>query len=137
MPTIDEFPTLGERSSTPQNVQYQRGAWSNDPLRGIHSSSEFPALTGAASNVSNTNIGQTRGIWREQQAASISSTTQNTIPKKVPQPVKPVTNGVASMTMKEDFPALKRAHNTTIPAPVSTFSAWSTAKKSAKSASGK
>ncbi len=142
VPAIDEFPTLNERPSTPQNLSQQRGAWSSDSLRGIHSSNDFPALTGAASTVSNTNTSHPRGIWREQQqqqqaTASASSTTQNTIPKKAPQSVKPVTNGTASMNMKEDFPALKGATHTKIPAPVSMFSAWSTAKKSAKNANGK
>jgi hypothetical protein len=51
--------------------------------------------------------------------------------------VKPVTNGINSMNIKEDFPALKGASNSKIPAPLSMFSAWSTAKKSAKNASGK
>ncbi len=105
-------------------------------MRGINSSDDFPALTGATNNVSNTNIGQPRGIWREQQqqqTASSSSTTQNTTPKKAAQVV---TNGIASMNIKEDFPALKGASNTKIPAPVSMFSAWSTAKKSAKNANG-
>ncbi len=142
VPSINEFPTLNERSSTPQNFPQQRGAWSNDAIRGIHSSDDFPALSGAANNVSNTNVGQPRGIWREQQqqqqpTASSSSTTQNTTSKKASQSVKPVTNGINSMNIKEDFPALKGASNTKIPAPLSMFSAWSTAKKSAKSASGK
>jgi len=127
VPSIDEFPTLGERSSTPQNVSQQRGAWSNDPVRGIHSSSEFPALAGAANNVSNTNVSQPRGIWREQQQVpSSSSTTQNTSSNKAFQPV---INGVSSMNTKEDFPALRGANNAKIPAPVSMFSTWSTAKK--------
>jgi hypothetical protein len=105
---------------------------------GIHSAADFPALVSAASNTSNTNVGQPRGIWREQQqqqtAAVASSTTQNTTSKKTSQPV---TNGIASATMKEDFPALKGASHTKIPPPVSMFSAWSTAKKSAKNASGR
>jgi len=137
VPSIDEFPTLNERSSTPQNVPQQRGAWSSDSLRGIHSSDDFPALTSAANNASNTNTSHPRGIWREQQqqlTASSSSTAQNITSKKASQPV---TNGIASMNIKEDFPALKGASNTKIPAPVSMFSAWSTAKKSAKNASGK
>ena len=41
------------------------------------------------------------------------------------------------MNMNEDFPALKGASNGKIPAPVSMFSAWSTAKKSSKNANGK
>jgi hypothetical protein len=137
MPSIDEFPTLGERPSTPQNLS-QRGAWSNDPIRGIHSSADFPALANVASNASNTNASQPRGIWRDQQpTASSTITTQNTTAKKVAQPVKAVTNGIGSMNMKEDFPALKGAINAKIPAPVSMFSNWSTAKKSAKQSSGK
>ncbi len=106
---------------------------------GIHSAADFPALVSAASTTSNTNVGQPRGIWREQQqqqqtAAVASSTTQNTTSKKTSQPV---TNGIASATMKEDFPALKGASHTKIPPPVSMFSAWSTAKKSAKNANGR
>ena len=132
VPTIDEFPTLGERSSTPQNQQ--RGAWSTDPIRGIHSSADFPALATAA----NTNTTQPRGIWREQQQqqGTSSSTAPNTTSKKVSQPVKPVTNGATSMNIREDFPALRGANNAKIPAHVSMFSAWSTAKKSSKNANG-
>ena len=111
----------------------QRGAWSNDP-RGLHSSSDFPALTGAASNTANTNTGQPKGIWREQQAGATAPASPNTAPKKSSQTAKSGTNGTASMDIKEDFPALKGATNAKIPA--SMFSAWSTAKKTAKTASG-
>jgi hypothetical protein len=142
VPTIDEFPTLGERPSTPQQQNQQRGAWVNDTSRGIHSTTDFPALAGAANNVSNTNVSQARGIWREQQqqqqiVSSSSSTTQNATPKKASQPVKPVVNGVASMNIREDFPALRGASSAKIPAPVSMFSTWSTAKKSSKNVNGK
>ncbi len=132
VPSIDEFPILTERSSTPQNVT-QRGAWSND-VRGIHSSDDFPALTSAANNVSNTNVGQPKGIWREQQQAVAAAS--NATSKKTPQTVKSATNEIASMTVNEDFPALKAAGNAKIPPPVSMFSAWSTAKKTAKNANG-
>jgi len=135
VPSIDEFPTLTERPSTPQNVT-QRGAWSND-VRGIHSSDDFPALTSAASNVSNTNVGQPKGIWREQQqAGAAASNTHSTTSKKTPQTVKSAANEIASMTVNENFPALKAAGNAKIPPPVSMFSAWSTAKKTAKNANG-
>jgi hypothetical protein len=136
VPSINEFPTLGDRPSTPQNQQ--RGAWSNDPIRGIHSSDEFPALASAANNVSNA--GQPRGIWREQQQQQVissSSTTQNTTSKKASQPAKPVVNGATSVNTNEDFPALRGATHGKIPAPVSMFSTWSTAKKSSKNANGK
>ncbi|CAF0740473.1 unnamed protein product [Rotaria sordida] len=134
VPSIDEFPTLGERSSTPQNVSQQRGAWLSDSFRRINSSGDFPALASAASNTSNTNISQPHGIWREQQQQQIlssSSTNLSVTSKKTPQPL---TNGTSSINLKEDFPALKGARNAKIPAPVSMFSAWSTAKKSAKNA---
>ncbi|CAF2332409.1 unnamed protein product [Rotaria sp. Silwood2] len=139
VPSIDEFPTLGERSSTPQNVSQQRGAWLGDSFRRIDSSENFPALASSASNVSNTNVSQRQGIWREQQQqqqtiSSSSSTNLNVTSKKAPQPVKPLANGTLSVNLKEDFPALKGASNARIPAPVSMFSAWSTAKKSAKNA---
>ncbi|CAF0775306.1 unnamed protein product [Rotaria sp. Silwood1] len=135
VPSIDEFPTLGERSSTPQNVSQHRGAWLTDSFRRIHSSDDFPTLASAANNVSNMNVSQTKGIWREQQQImSSSSTNLNVTSKKAPQPVKPLTNGTPSVNLKEDFPALKGASNAKIPAPVSMFSAWSTAKKSAKNA---
>ncbi|CAF1088720.1 unnamed protein product [Adineta steineri] len=136
VPTIDEFPTLGERSSTPQNVPQQRGAWVNDSSRGIHSTTEFPALTGAAANIPNTNTRQPGGIWREQQqqqqTAPSASINQNKTSKKVPSSAKPVTNGVLKISTAEDFPTLRGASNTKIPAPVSMFSAWATAKKTAK-----
>ena len=127
MPTIDEFPTLTERSSTPQNVPHQRGAWSSD-ARGINSETDFPALTNAANYASNTNAGQLRGTWREQQpvtATAPAPSSQSTTPKKA-----------ASTNASEDFPALRAASNAKIPPPVSMFSAWSTVKKTAKSASG-
>jgi hypothetical protein len=134
VPSIDEFPILTERSSTPQNVPQQRGAWSND-VRGIHSSDDFPALT-SATNVPITNAGQPKGIWREQQQqqAVAASNTQSTTSKKASQATKSVTSEIASVNVNEDFPALKSASNTKIPPPVSMFSAWSTAKKTAKNA---
>lgn len=131
VPSIDEFPTLKESSSTSHVPQ--RGAWSND-VRGIHSSDDFPALTAA----SNTIAGHTRGIWREQQQSPTPGSApvnQNATSKKATLPTKPVTNGMASMNVKEDFPALGGATNSKIPAPVSMFSTWSSAKKSAKNAS--
>ncbi|CAM2700391.1 unnamed protein product [Rotaria socialis] len=135
VPSIDEFPTLGERSLTPQ----QRCAWVTDSFRRINSSDDFPALAKTTSNASNTNVSQPRGIWREQQAAAAaatsslsSSTTMNLAAKKGSQPGKATNDGVVSANVKEDFPALQGAINSKIPAPLSMFSAWSTAKKSAK-----
>lgn len=109
-------------------------------MRGIHSSDDFPALT-SATNVPITNAGQPKGIWREQQqqqavAAAAASNTQSTTSKKASQATKSVTSEIASVNVNEDFPALKSASNTKIPPPVSMFSAWSTAKKTAKNASG-
>jgi len=130
VPSIDEFPTLNESSSTSQNAP-QRGAWSND-VRGIHSADDFPALTAAG----NATVGQTRGIWREQSAATAStSANQNTTSKKSAQSTNTVTNGMSSMNITEDFPALGGATNRKIPPPVSMFSTWSTAKKTAKQTS--
>lgn len=134
VPTIDEFPTLNEASSTSQHFPQQRGAWSSD-ARGFNSADEYPALGSAASSVINTNAKQPKGIWREQQQ-NVASNTPSTTPKKSSQPVQPTTNGVRSMDMKEDFPALKGASNARIPAPVSMLSAWSTARKTAKNATG-
>lgn len=127
VPSIDEFPTLNERPSASQHLPHQRGAWSND-ARGINSADEFPAL-------SNTNVAQPKGIWREQQQATVSN-SPNTTPKKGSQATQPPTNGIASMEIKEDFPALKGASNAKIPAPASMFSTWSTARKTAKNATG-
>jgi hypothetical protein len=106
-------------------------------VRGIHSSDDFPALT-SATNVPITNAGQPKGIWREQQQqqAVAASNTQSTTSKKASQATKSVTSEIASASVNEDFPALKSASNTKIPPPVSMFSAWSTAKKTAKNASG-
>lgn len=129
VPSIDEFPTLNESSSTSQNAP-QRGAWSND-VRGIHSADDFPALTAAG----NAAVGQTRGIWREQPAIVSTSANQNTTSKKSAQSTNTITNGMSSMNVTEDFPALVGAVNRKIPAPVSMFSTWSTAKKSAKQTS--
>lgn len=143
MPSINEFPTLGDRSSTPQNLG-QRGAWINDQPRGINSYTDFPTLPNAAGNLSNTS--QPRGIWREQQStmstasassSSSSSVAQNTATKKAPQSNKQIANGEASLAIKEDFPALQGAVNTRIPPPVSMISAWTKAKKSTKTANGK
>lgn len=136
VPSIDEFPTLNERPSASQQYSQQRGAWSND-ARGINSVEQFPALSSAASSASSTNVGQPKGIWREQQQQqAVASNSPSTTPKKGSQPAQSLTNGVASMNVKEDFPALKGAINAKIPPPVSMFSAWSTARKTAKSASG-
>lgn len=142
VPSIDEFPTLRESSATSQNVSQQRGPWVTDPMRRIHSSDDFPALSNAATNALNTNTSQTRGKWREQQQqqqqqqqiTALSSTSLNTIPKKVPPPTA---NGIAPVNMNEDFPALKGSRHANTPTPVSMFSTWSTAKKSAKHTSGK
>jgi hypothetical protein len=128
VPTIDEFPTLGVRSATPQHIQH-RGAWLNDPLRRVHSSEDFPALA-SGRNASNTNVSQPRGIWREQPTSSTN--VSNVVAKKPASSVTATTNGIRS---KEDFPALKGTTNARIPAPVSMFSAWSTAQ-AAKNASG-
>ncbi|CAF1634513.1 unnamed protein product [Adineta ricciae] len=143
VPSINEFPTLGDRSSTPQNLS-QRGAWLNDQPRGINSYTDFPTLPNAAGNLSNTS--QPRGIWREQQStistttsssSSSSSAAQNTASKKVTQSNKQTANGETSLTAKEDFPALQGAVNTRIPPPVSMISAWTKAKKSTKTANAK
>ena len=135
VPTIADFPTLNERSSTA--LPQQRGAWSTD-ARGINSAAEFPALVSAASSVVNANANQPKGIWRDQQQQQqqVASNTSSTTPKKGSQPVQSVSNGAAPVGMKEDFPALKGAINSRIPAPVSMLSAWSTARKSAKNATG-
>lgn len=137
VPSIDEFPTLGERSSTPQNFSQQRGAWGTESSRQVNSLHEFPALPSAANNGSNTNVNQARGIWREQQVTpSSSSTSTNVTAKKAAQPTKTSNNETASINTVEDFPALQGASNTRIRAPASMFSAWSTAKKAAKHVSG-
>ena len=136
VPSIDEFPALGERSSTPQNVP-QRGVWLNDSLRRIHSSEEFPALVSATGIVPNANVNQARGIWREQQQTTSSTVSQNVTSKKASTLVKSIANGIASVNIKEDFPVLEGTSNTQIRAPISMFSAWSKVRKSARIANGK
>ena len=138
VPSIDEFPTLGDRSSGASNFSHQRGAWSNDPIRGIHSEADFPTLNNRSNSGPTANAGQNRGIWRESQQQPLSSTVNhgNVPSKKASQPAKPASDSKASMNIKEDFPALKPAMNSTIPAPVSMFATWNNVKKATKTTSG-
>ena len=122
VPSIDEFPTLGQSGSSTQASSHQRGAWAGEQ-RGNHLNEDFPALTNVAST-----SGQPRGFWRENP-------TQSTTSKTTPA-VKTVPDSSSSFKVREDFPALQPAANARIPPPVSLVSAWSNAKKSAKSGNG-
>ena len=57
-------------------------------------------------------IGQPRGIWREQQQQQVissSSTTQNTTSKKASQPVKPVSQWSNFNEYERRFSSIKRS----------------------------
>jgi hypothetical protein len=129
VPSIEEFPTLGDQASNRSNNR--GGAWSNDP-RGVYSKDEFPALGAAAASSQTFGNQSGRGSWMNSSAQSNATTNSNVKSKKITPPVNTVTNGLSNINIQEDFPALRGARKTTIVAMSNAnFSAWSNTKKSA------
>jgi hypothetical protein len=139
VPSIDEFPTLGERTSASQGVLQQRGAWSADGLRGIYSSTDFPALVNETSNTSNKTAGQARSIWRESQptTSTVLPSTAHAHAHATSKKSETTSNVLSSMNVKEDFPALQSASHSRIVSSASMISTWSNAKKSSKNITGR